>query len=117
MVVASCIHWDETIANYNLARKSTIPLDVKFLLSLSDKTLPVIEKNQDILDRPFAANQFNNEGESLYRGSVSARQYFEMRKRDFFEEQNKYSWLSWNAADSYVKDHLQQQQKFLSLHN
>jgi len=117
MVVASCIHWDETIAGYNLARKTSLPLDIKFLLSLSDKALPVIEQNQDILEKPFTINQFNDEGDSYYRGELTARQYFEMRKRTFFEEQKNYSWLSWNAADSYVKAHLQQPAVTLSINH
>lgn len=108
MVFASCIHWDESIASYNLARKSTLPLDIKFLLSLSDKALPVIEKNQDVLTKTFISNPENDEGDSYYRGGLSAMDYFKMRKRRFFEEQKNYSWLSWNEADSYVKDQLKQ---------
>lgn len=107
MVIASCIHWDETIAGYNLARKSTLPLDVKFLLSLSDKALPLIEKNQDVLTTTFMSSPYNDEGEVYYRGRVAATEYFKMRKNQFFQEQQQYSWLSWNAADSYVKNHLQ----------
>jgi hypothetical protein len=106
LVAASCIHWDETIASYNLARKTSIPLDIKFLLSLSDKTLPILEQNQDVLDKPFVNNEYNNEGESLYRGVLTSRDYFEMRKRNFFEEQKNYSWLSWNHTDEYIKSHL-----------
>lgn len=115
LVAASCIHWDETIAGYNLARKSTLPLDIKFLLSLSDKALPIIQQNQEVLDKPFASNQFNDEGELLYRNGLSAKEYFELRKKNFFEEQKGYSWLSWNAADNYVKNHLQQAIKISSL--
>lgn len=89
LVVASTVNWDETIAKYNLARKNTIPPDVHFLLSLSDKTLPLIEKNKDVL-------QNKNEGRT------TALQFFEFRKQQFMEEQNKYSWLSWNAADASV---------------
>ncbi len=108
LVLSSCIHWDATIAGYNIARKSTLPLDVKFLLSLSDKALPVIEKNQDILDRPLVINPENDEGSIYYRSGFSPRQYFEKRKADFFSQQKEYSWLSWNMTDSYVKEQLQQ---------
>lgn len=106
LVATSCIHWDEQIASYNLARKNTIPVDVKFLLTLSDKTLPLIEANQDVLLKSSADVA---EGEQLYRSSLTPKQLFEMRKNIFFEEQQKYSWLSWNAADDYVKKHLHQQ--------
>ncbi len=104
LVAASCVHWDETIASYNLAHKNTIPPDVKFLLTLSDKTLPLLEKNQDVLDAKKEPVQ--GEGEYLYRSGLTAKAFFEMRKKEFFEEQKTYSWLSWNAADTYVKKSL-----------
>jgi len=93
LVLSSCIHWDELMANYNLAHKRTIPVDAPFLLSLSDKTLPLIEKNQDVLDQYNVSNG-------------SEKKLFEQRKTDFLKEQQKYSWLSWNVTDEYVKKQL-----------
>lgn len=104
LVAASCIHWDETITGYNLARKKTIPVDVKFLLTLSDKTLPLLEQNPDVLD--IKADTIRGEGEYLYRSVLTPRQLFEERKRNFIDEQKKLSWLSWNGADAYVKGKL-----------
>ncbi|MGF2413675.1 DUF4153 domain-containing protein [Ferruginibacter sp.] len=104
LVTASCIHWDEAMAKYNIAHKNTVPLDVKFLLTLSDKTLPLIEKHQDILNSTAAT--INDEGSYLYRSSLTEKQLFEQRKKNFLEEQKKYSWLSWNVTDAYVKDEL-----------
>ncbi len=86
-VLASCVHWDELIAGYNLNNLRSIPLDAEFLLSLSDKSLPVIEKNKEVL-------------------SSESRQVLFMREKQFFNEQKNYSWLSWNYADSYVKNKL-----------
>lgn len=102
LVASSCIHWDETIAKYNLARKDTISLDVEFLLSLSDKVLPQLEKNADVLDGIGNAGA-NEEGEYLYRSSLTPRQVFENRKKEFLAAQKAYTWLSWNMADDYVK--------------
>jgi hypothetical protein len=104
LVAASCIHWDETIASYNLAHKNTVPLDVKFLLSLSDKTLPLLEKNQDVLQGKVS--QVSGEGEYLLRSTQTEMEIFQMRKTAFFEKQKTYSWLSWNATDDYVKRNL-----------
>jgi hypothetical protein len=104
LVAASCIHWDETIARYNLAHKNTIPVDVKFLLTLSDKTLPLVQQNIDVL-----------KGEKLpvlpegdYEDRSASLEIFEMRKKEFLETQQKYSWLSWNVSDAYVKKYLAQ---------
>ncbi|CAN5744844.1 hypothetical protein BH11BAC3_BH11BAC3_12280 [soil metagenome] len=104
LVIASCIHWDDTIARYNLAHKDSIELDVKFLLTLSDKTLPLLQKNIGLLDH--ATTIEGSEGELLYRSNLSPREVFEQRKRTFEESQNSYSWLSWNAADAYTKQQL-----------
>jgi hypothetical protein len=95
------VHWDETIASYNLVHKNSIPVDVKFLLTLSDKALPLLEKNQDVLDSKKETIQ--GEGEYLYRSGLTPKELFEIRKKEFFEKQKTYSWLSWNAADTYVK--------------
>ena len=104
LVAASAVHWDETIARYNLAHKNTIPVDVKFLLTLSDKTLPLLEKNQDVLEESRAMSR--GEAESLYRSYLSPKEVFDKRKRTFFETQQNYTWLSWNASDEYVKKNL-----------
>ncbi len=104
LVAASCVHWDETIARHNLAHKNSVPLDIKFLLTLSDKTLPLLEQNKDVLSR--AAFVKGGEGDYLYRSNLTPMELFEMRKQDFFAEQKKYTWLSWNLADDIVKRQL-----------
>lgn len=101
LVVCSCVNWDEMIAKYNLARKDTIALDVKFLLTLSNKTLPLLQQNIEIFEPPLKST--NGEGEYLYRSSLTPMQVFQQRKRNFQEELDRYSWLSWNMADESVK--------------
>ncbi len=112
LVVCSCVHWDEMIAGYNLARKHTITPDVKFLLTLSDKTLPLLQKNIEVLDNPVKIE--GGEGESLYRSSATPKELFEMRKKTFMKVQNEYSWLSFNFADEYIKQQLTQPVSSLS---
>jgi Domain of unknown function (DUF4173) len=104
LVISSCIHWDEWIATSNLARKGSIPVDVNFLLSLSDKTLPIIEKNKEVLDTAYLSA--HGEVNYVYGTRVTPVEYFEMRKRTFLQNQKAYSWLSWNLADDYVKKNL-----------
>jgi hypothetical protein len=105
LVVSACIHWDETIAEYNLARKNIIPQDIKFLLSLSDKALPLLEANKDIFDKKNG-QRGDGEGAYWYRSALSPKEFFENRKAAFFKTQDTYNWLSWNFADAYVKKHL-----------
>lgn len=102
LIFATTVHWDYAIAKYNLERKSSIPLDVPFLLSLSDKALPLLEKNKDV---------FVNDNHTwiYYKGkeiNYNAVDFYEYRKKDFLAEQKQYTWLSWNAADAYVKQAL-----------
>jgi hypothetical protein len=104
LVASSCIHWDEVMATYNLAHKKTIPVDVKFLLTLSDKILPLLDANPDVLDVPVTENK--GEGGQLFLSTTTPRQRFEQRKAEFILQQKGYSWLSWNGADAYVKSQL-----------
>jgi hypothetical protein len=102
LVFASVINWDETIATYNLSRKSSVPVDVPFLLSLSNKTLPLLQQNKDVLGKS-TANWFYYRDNFYKKNAIS---FFEYRKKQFLEEQSNYTWLSWNLTDAYVKKEL-----------
>ncbi len=93
MVAGSCIHWDEEIARYNLSRKESIKVDVKFLLTLSDKTLPLLQNNKELLGA-------TNAGDSKDQLNLSPLELFEYRKAEFLKNQAQFSWLSWNRADA-----------------
>ena len=95
LVVCSCVHWDEMIAQYNLARRNIVVPDIAFLLTLSDKTLPILDKNKALLNWPPAASRYYSPG-----------QLFDMRKQQFTQSQKGYSWLSWNWADYSTKKQL-----------
>ena len=41
---------------HNPARKNNVPVDVKFYSTLSDKVLPLLEANGDVLDKPQTIN-------------------------------------------------------------
>ena len=105
LVISSCINWDESIAKYNLTRKNSIALDVQFLLTLSDKVLPLLQKNKDVLDRKtslIADVEFVDDSTV----HITPMQIFENRKTAFFLAHKNYSWLSWNMADATIKNEL-----------
>jgi hypothetical protein len=85
LVLTTTIHWDEMIASYNLQRKDQVPLDAEFLLSLSDKTLPLLHNNTAALPQ--------HDIKLLQR-----------REAYFLQKQESYSWLSWNYADAELKN-------------
>jgi Domain of unknown function (DUF4173) len=97
LVLSTTFHWDEVIAGYNLQRKDTVTLDVPFLLSLSDKTLPLLEKNRDVL-QDSSGTFFVNE--------------LQRREQLFLNKQQDFSWLSWNYADASVKKYLEQKRQY-----
>ena len=106
LVLATLVHWDETMASYNLKHANTTVVDWEFLLSLSGRALPVIDKHIYLLDSgkqpgttDSTARQPNREG---YRKLLAEKE------REFLAEQEAYSWLSWNYSDKAVKDYLQQ---------
>ncbi len=108
LIFSSFFDFDVAMAEYNLARKSSIPVDVPFLLSLSDRTLPLLEKNKDVLEADRRAFYYRR----VYYNS--AVELFEFRKKDFLERQKNYSWLSWNFNDSYVKEAISNSTETLS---
>jgi hypothetical protein len=86
LVLATTIHWDELIAGYNLSRRNQVALDVPFLLSLSDKTIPLIEQNKEVVKKYEAA--------------------WNSKKTHFLNKRQALTWLSWNYADAYTEQYL-----------
>ncbi len=101
LVLASAIHWDELIVGYNLKQKDNIELDVPFLLSLSDKTLPLLDRNRAVLLQKQQAVQQSTlvptEDTDICSGCYI--QQLEQREKAFLASQRQLSWLSWNYAD------------------
>lgn len=108
LVLASAIHWDELIAGYNLSRRDKVTLDVPFLLSLSDKTIPLMEKNLDALKQYSLRDAEKLKQYTFYvpGGDELYVQQLKDKEQQFVKKQAMYSWLSWNYADNYVKQYL-----------
>lgn len=101
LVLTTTVHWDELIAKYNLQRSATVPVDVPFLLSLSYKTIPLLEKHID------AFNNGKEEGDFYRYGTPEKyRQQLKAKEKRFLEDQQRYSWLSWNYSAYYVERYL-----------
>jgi hypothetical protein len=95
LVLATTIHWDELIAGYNLKRKDQVPLDANFLLTLSDKTLPLLHNNITALEK-------------AERNCVTCIvQRLQQREQHFIQQQQSFSWLSWNYSDGQTKKYFE----------
>lgn len=101
LILSTTIHWDEMMAKYNLAHRNSVAPDISFLLSLSDKTLPLLEKEIDLIKQQElqAKKPEDNDKESC---EACYTEILARRERIFLEKQDKYSWLSWNYSDHYV---------------
>lgn len=110
LVLASTIHWDEFIAGYNLQRKDRVPLDAEFLLTLSDKTLPLLDANLEAFKKRQVEVQKESSDSRSDSWSGSGRQTCDTcfaeqilaRKDLFIQKQSHLSWLSWNYADAWT---------------
>lgn len=116
LVLATTIHWDELIAGYNLKRKNTVELDVPFLLSLSDKALPLIDTNIiAIQKRQNDLQAVANNKASEYCDSCLIER-LKQREQLFLKEQKQLSWLSWNYSDAYTKKYFEKRRLITVTH-
>jgi hypothetical protein len=106
LVLATTIHWDEFIAGYNLKRKNTVDLDVSFLLSLSDKALPLLDTNIVALQKRENDARLQNDN-SQPACDTCFIEALKQREIQFVQKQKELTWLSWNYADAYTKKYFQ----------
>ncbi len=51
LLIAGFVNWDVLIVNYNISNRAYITLDLDHLLDMSDKTLPLLDKNREVLKK------------------------------------------------------------------
>jgi hypothetical protein len=101
--LSTTIHWDEFIAGYNIKKQNSIALDVPFLLSLSDKTLPLLNKNKALIakwQQEAPAKIINGRCYSCYTEQL------QKRTMNFLHGRSGFSWLSWNYSDAFTEQYL-----------
>ena len=98
LLAFSIINWDVAIAKYNLSQSEKISLDADYLLSLSDKTLPVLDQNRAKLHYTPAKVYQEREIPTPQTAGFYSDQLDE-RIGYFKERYEKEGWLSWNMQD------------------
>ncbi len=100
LLVLSLVNWDDVIVKHNIKHTHEVRLDVHFLMSLSDKTLPVLYENKDTLRlsdrRGYHGNLEQRLNDRIYR---------------FMANQRKLSWKSWNQADAKAFEYFESKGK------
>jgi hypothetical protein len=94
LLLISSFSWDKTIAEFNLSNPDKNKIDVEYLLRLSDDTLPVLDKHKDVIDKDYMKYSF------IMGDYVNGLDVYNRRVKRFLNEQNNYSWLSWNLSDN-----------------
>ncbi|MCB9235331.1 MAG: DUF4173 domain-containing protein [Bacteroidia bacterium] len=90
MLLLALFNWDILIAKYNLNHTTDKDIDVAFLMSLSDKALPVLYQHREV---------FSNEKVVDYRTQRGQLDELFWRISGFNQSQKEYSWVSWNLSD------------------
>lgn len=70
LVLLSFINWDILIVSYNLEKAHKIGVDVDHLMSFSDKTLPILKKNRELLMKQAIIDAENDR--QSYTATVAA---------------------------------------------
>jgi Domain of unknown function (DUF4173) len=105
LVFGSMINWDAYITTYNIAHRSTAPLNLPYLLTFSGKNLPALEENRQLLRQ--REKELNSANIKLERCTDCIDAILDARKNNYLKEQNTYTWLSWNLADAAIKKQLE----------
>lgn len=98
VLILSMVNWDNLIASYNIEHWNTERTDVDFLLSLSDKALPILDQHRSVF-----------EGHTVPHGHIgnriTATQKLDIRIQNFVDKGVDYSWFSWTWPEGKAFDY------------
>lgn len=106
LVLSTAVDWDEWIASYNISHNKNILLPVDFMVGLSNKALIVLDKERAVLKGQ--QQQLLAQGITWpYRMELD--ELIDWRIKQFKEQQQTYSWLSWNLSDQQLQAYFKSQ--------
>ncbi|MEJ5995218.1 DUF4173 domain-containing protein [Pedobacter sp. Du54] len=134
LLASGLINWDVYIVKYNIENRNGAVLDVSYLMSLSDKTLPSLIENKELLKKylspntsPYSYTANVMEGPlattSVKKPVVDSIEIKKQIKQSlvqnfneslakrtvkFNEKRKKTTWLSWNYRDWLTYTYLNQ---------
>jgi hypothetical protein len=116
MVVISCANWDNWIIAYNLKAQHKAGFDVAFCHELSDKTIPYVLQNLDVIEREITKEAPIEEviEYDYFRGQDDReKDLFSQfkstllwRAERFVRNYESNSWASWNYQDHMAYEKL-----------
>ncbi|SFG88776.1 DUF4153 domain-containing protein [Pedobacter insulae] len=102
LILFSTINWDVFIVSYNLKHKNATDLDVNHLMSMSNKTLPLLFENRELLKKYLSPTNAS----TSYFLVNAFEQDLALRVEMFEKEWNRTTWLSWNYRDWQTMQYL-----------
>jgi len=99
LVVSSIINWDTLIAKYNFKHSERSFLHLDYLSTLSDKSLPYLDKPLSELSRIDTIQKAKFPFEQKFMTPEKYHQIIEGRKIAFKKEWQSKSFLSWNLSE------------------
>ncbi|MBI34247.1 MAG: hypothetical protein CMP67_02680 [Flavobacteriales bacterium] len=98
LLFTSLFNWDVIIAKHNLANARVKKIDYLFELSLSDKTLPILDQNRDkFVGKNNTYRSYSFEFPWIKKMSLTER--LNQRIENYKTKQKNNTWLSWNLSD------------------
>jgi len=102
LIIASLFNWDAIIAKHNLNHSLRNHMETSYLLSLSDKVLPMIHQKKDVLQQDKSLNTYADYSPYSYE------EYYKLRVELFLAKYEAEGWQSWNyeewRAYNYLKN-------------
>ena len=100
LFILTCFNWDLIIVHYNLNMPLTNPIDKQYLLSFSDKTLPILYVNKDrFKEIKSEINRYSDENIIDGPDRIDER----ILKFKLENKNSSETFLSWNYADYRAK--------------
>lgn len=110
MVLSSLFNWDVIIARYNFANYEHSFLHLNFLVNLSDKALPYLDKTEKELAQISIVQEKQFSFASAYMNPSKYYAKIQDRKIHFKENWESKGFWSWNLAESRAYDKLKQKE-------
>lgn len=92
LVFSSLFDWDAIITTHNINHPIRNNMETSYILCMSDKTLPLIEQNKQILEQETQYNTYK-------AFDVSYEEFYKSRVDEFILRYEKESWKSWNYKE------------------
>lgn len=99
LILCSTINWDVFIAKYNFAHSNHSFLHLNFMVGLSDKALPYLDKSQEDMGKIKISQEKNFSFKTRYLNPEDYRNIIEKRKVRFKAKWESKGFLSWNYPE------------------